>query len=97
MAHITGGGITENLPRVLPEGLQARVETASWRVPQLFQWLQNMGGVPEQDMRRSFNMGIGLVIVCAEADAAGLLERLAPEQPRVIGSIQPGQTGVVYA
>ena len=97
MAHITGGGITENLPRVLPEGLQARVDPRAWDVPAVFQWLQEAGGVPDDDMRRAFNMGVGLIVIAPASDAPALLERLAPEQPRVIGSIQPGTTGVVYA
>ena len=96
MAHITGGGITENLPRVLPEGLQARVDSRAWEVPQLFQWLQETGGVPEDDMRRSFNMGVGLVIVCAPDDAGTLLEQLRAEDPRAIGVIEKGSSGVVY-
>ena len=97
MAHITGGGMTENLPRVLPEGLQARVDTASWEVPQVFRWLQETGGVSDAEMRRAFNMGIGLVVVCAAEDASALLEPLTPELPRVIGTIQPGPPGVAYA
>ena len=96
MAHITGGGITDNLPRVLPEGLQARVARASWDVPPMFQWLQTTGSVSDEDMRRSFNMGIGLIVVCAPGDADALLASLAAESPRVIGSITPGDRGVVY-
>ena len=96
MAHITGGGITENLPRVLPEGLQARVDTGAWDVPQLFQWLQKTGGVPEDDMRRSFNMGIGLILVCAPGDESALVQALAAQQPRTIGRIEAGTSGVVY-
>jgi phosphoribosylformylglycinamidine cyclo-ligase len=61
MAHITGGGITENLPRILPEGTAARIRTSSWSVPRLFTWLQESGRVPMDDMMRTFNMGIGLI------------------------------------
>ena len=96
MAHITGGGITDNLPRVLPEGLQARVDTGAWEVPPVFQWLQQTGGVPEEDMRRSFNMGIGMVVVCAAADADRVMTMLAPENPRAIGAIEHGSAGVRY-
>jgi len=96
MAHITGGGITDNLPRVLTEGLQARVARASWDVPPMFQWLQTTGSVSDEDMRRSFNMGIGLIVVCAPGDADALLASLAAESPRVIGSITRGDRGVVY-
>ena len=63
MAHITGGGITENLPRILPRGLDAHVELASWEVPPLFQHLQQLGNVTEDEMFRTFNMGIGLIAV----------------------------------
>jgi phosphoribosylformylglycinamidine cyclo-ligase len=97
MAHITGGGVTENLPRVLPEGLQARVERTAWRVPAVFEWLQQTGAVPEDDMRRAFNMGVGLIVVCAAADAPALLNHVSAEQPVVIGAIEPGSGGVVYA
>jgi phosphoribosylformylglycinamidine cyclo-ligase len=63
MAHITGGGITENLPRILPRGLDAQVELASWEVPPLFQHLQHLGNVTQDEMYRTFNMGIGLIAV----------------------------------
>jgi phosphoribosylformylglycinamidine cyclo-ligase len=63
MAHITGGGITENLPRILPKGLDAHVDLASWEVPPLFQHLQHLGNVTEDEMFRTFNMGIGLIAV----------------------------------
>jgi phosphoribosylformylglycinamidine cyclo-ligase len=98
MAHITGGGLTENLPRVLPAGLQARVETSSWAVPPVFDWLQKTGGVPDEEMRRAFNMGIGLVIVCSEADADGVQASLAAagETPIRLGAIEPGTSGVSY-
>src|SRR4029450_7386839 len=61
MAHITGGGITDNLPRILPHGTAATVDAASWNVPPLFRWLQSSGHVPPEDMMRTFNMGIGLI------------------------------------
>jgi phosphoribosylformylglycinamidine cyclo-ligase len=63
MAHITGGGITENLPRILPKGLDAHVELASWDIPPLFQHLQHLGNVTQDEMFRTFNMGIGLIAV----------------------------------
>ena len=98
MAHITGGGITENLPRVLPEGLQARVDTSSWAVPPVFAWLQKVGGVTDEEMRRAFNMGIGLVIVCAAADAGAVMTQLtgAGESPMAIGDIEHGSGRVSY-
>ncbi|HUF23060.1 MAG TPA: phosphoribosylformylglycinamidine cyclo-ligase [Vicinamibacterales bacterium] len=98
MAHITGGGITENLPRVLPDGLQARVDPGSWPVPPVFQWLQQAGRVPEDDMRRAFNMGVGMIIVCAAADADRLAARLreAGEAAMMIGTVEHGSPGVLY-
>jgi phosphoribosylformylglycinamidine cyclo-ligase len=68
IAHITGGGLTENLPRVLPMNAKAVIDTASWRRPAVFQWLQQQGGVAEAEMWRTFNCGVGLVVgVAAEA------------------------------
>ena len=98
MAHITGGGMTDNLPRVLPAGCEARIRVGSWPVPPLFTWLQQSGGVPVDDMLRTFNMGIGLILVVAAADSEAVLERLraAGESPAVIGDIVPGVPGVRY-
>jgi phosphoribosylformylglycinamidine cyclo-ligase len=79
MAHITGGGITENLPRTLPEGLGFALDQQSWSIPPLFAWLQRAGGVSDAEMFRAFNMGVGVVLVCSPDSAPGLLSRLAPE------------------
>ncbi|MBM3779810.1 MAG: phosphoribosylformylglycinamidine cyclo-ligase [Acidimicrobiia bacterium] len=90
MAHITGGGITDNLPRVLPRGTAAVINRASWEVPALFRWLQQAGSVPPDDMLRTFNMGIGLVIVTAPAQAEPLMSQLAARGghgARVIGEV----------
>jgi phosphoribosylformylglycinamidine cyclo-ligase len=65
MAHITGGGLTENVPRMMPEGRAPRFDRSSWTVPPLFTWLQRGGGVSDDEMFRAFNMGVGLVIACA--------------------------------
>ena len=94
MAHITGGGITENLPRILPHGTAAVVDAASWTVPPIFSWLQQAGRVPVDDMLRTFNMGIGLVIVTTRSDAEPLMEELAARggrDARLIGEIVPGE------
>jgi phosphoribosylformylglycinamidine cyclo-ligase len=94
MAHITGGGITENLPRVLPHGTAAVVDAASWQVPPLFRWLQESGQVPAEDMMRTFNMGIGLVVITARERSEQLIEELAARggrDARVIGDIVPGE------
>ena len=99
MAHITGGGITDNLPRVLPDGVGARIDTHAWRVPPVFQWLQRSGQVPDADMRRTFNMGIGLIIVSAAADADRLLTALHASgevDAAIIGTLVAGDRGVVY-
>ena len=69
MAHITGGGLTENLPRVLPEGTRAVIDLDSWRLPAIFAWLQAQGGVADAEMRRTFNCGVGLVL-CVPAEVA---------------------------
>ncbi len=76
MAHITGGGLTENLPRVMPEGRSPRVDRQSWTVPPLFTWLQRGGRVSDDEMFRAFNMGVGMVLVCAPEHEAVLLAAL---------------------
>ena len=99
MAHITGGGITDNLPRILPTGAAARIDRFAWQVPPLFQWLQRTGQVADDDMFRTFNMGIGLIIACADAAADRVLDQLAaagePHATR-IGRIVSGGSGVRY-
>jgi phosphoribosylformylglycinamidine cyclo-ligase len=90
MAHITGGGITDNLPRVLPQGTAASVRLGSWEVPPLFSWLQRSGSVPSDDMLRTFNMGVGLILVAAREHVASLTESLTAageSGTRVIGEI----------
>ena len=69
MAHITGGGLPENLPRVLPQGCQALVDAGSWSRPELFTWLQHHGEIPERDLWHTFNLGIGYCLILPEADA----------------------------
>ena len=99
MAHITGGGITDNLPRVLPHGTAAVVELSSWTVPPLFAWLQRGGGVPLDDMLRTFNMGIGLVLVTGPDDAEAVIGELTARgggHARVIGAVVPGEPSVSY-
>jgi phosphoribosylformylglycinamidine cyclo-ligase len=99
MAHITGGGITDNLPRVLPPGTAARVNRTSWRVPAIFRWLGESGRVPEYDLRRALNMGIGLILVVAAKDAdvvrKALLEA-GEANSVVIGDIVSGDQEVQY-
>ena len=70
MAHITGGGLLENVPRVIPEGLTAELRADAWQMPPLFQWLQGAGNIDAQEMYRTFNCGIGMCVVVSAADAA---------------------------
>jgi phosphoribosylformylglycinamidine cyclo-ligase len=98
MAHITGGGITDNLPRVLPHGTAAVIETSAWEVPPIFRWLQQSGNIPGDDMMRTFNMGIGLIIVTGRDDAESLIGELAARggrDARLIGEIVPGEPPTV--
>ncbi|HYM24161.1 MAG TPA: phosphoribosylformylglycinamidine cyclo-ligase [Vicinamibacterales bacterium] len=99
LAHITGGGITENVPRVLPPGCAAQIDRRSWTVPPIFRLLQERGDIGDDEMLRVFNMGIGLVIVCAAGDVDrtfASLER-AGERPVRLGTIVPGRKRVVYS
>jgi phosphoribosylformylglycinamidine cyclo-ligase len=90
MAHITGGGLTENIPRVLPDHLTAVIERSEWPLPPLFQWLQKEGQVADAEMHRVFNCGIGMVVIVAEADAGAAMQLLgaAGEQVYHIGTIE---------
>jgi phosphoribosylformylglycinamidine cyclo-ligase len=94
-AHITGGGITDNLPRVLPKGLAAAIDTGSWQVPPLFQMLRNIGDIPEDDWRRTFNLGVGMILVVhkTKVDAARRALKRAGEKPWVIGEIVKQRRG----
>jgi phosphoribosylformylglycinamidine cyclo-ligase len=90
LAHITGGGLTGNVPRILQDGLRARIEKTSWPRPALFDWLQREGGVAEDEMHRVFNCGIGMVAVVAAADAGRAAQALRAEGETVheIGCIE---------
>ena len=83
MAHITGGGITENVPRVLPENTVAQIDAKSWELPKLFKWLQKAGNVETQEMYRTFNCGIGMVVIVAAEDADAV-ESLLGEQGETV-------------
>jgi phosphoribosylformylglycinamidine cyclo-ligase len=96
MAHITGGGITDNLPRVLPEGSEAVVRLGSWDVLPIFRWLERAGDVGQDEMLRTFNMGVGLILVTAADDADGLLGALragGESGARLIGRVAASQPG----
>jgi len=99
MAHVTGGGLTDNLPRTLPPGTMAEVDRRRWEVPPLFRFLQEAGNVPDDDMLRTFNMGIGLVLVVAQAwvqDVFGRLRHAGEAGAAIIGHVVPGSPSVRY-
>jgi len=95
MAHITGGGLVENVPRVLPEGVTATLQKSAWPRPPLFDWLQQEGGVPDAEMHRVFNCGIGMIVVVADKDAAAAMKLLtvAGEAVYRIGAIRARSAG----
>ncbi len=95
LAHITGGGLPENLPRVLPAGTVAEIDAASWRRPAVFDWLQRAGNIADAELYRTFNCGIGMVVVVpgAAAEAAVATLNAAGERAVVIGHIATGQPG----
>ena len=96
MAHITGGGLTENTHRMFPESLAARIDAARWPRPPIFDWLQREGNVATDEMHRVFNCGIGLIIVVAPGDTESALARLTAcgESARVIGSVERRRPGM---
>jgi phosphoribosylformylglycinamidine cyclo-ligase len=98
LAHITGGGLTDNLPRILPKGTHALIRLGSWEIPELFHFLQEKGEVEIEEMFRVFNMGIGMV---AAVDPKGLAEvlgilRKGGQRAAIVGSIRKGGHGVAY-
>jgi len=98
MAHITGGGITENLPRVLPRGVAAVIELGSWPPPPIFEHMQKLGKVPKDEMLRTFNMGIGMLLVVPSKKfkkAQSVLERIG-EKAYTVGRIVKGERKVMY-
>jgi phosphoribosylformylglycinamidine cyclo-ligase len=99
MAHVTGGGITENLPRILPEGCGAEIDLRAWEAPPIFRFIQERGGIDRDEMFRTFNMGIGLIVACAARDADPLIDSLTcggePNAVR-IGAVVAGHRSVKY-
>ena len=94
-AHITGGGITDNTPRMLPKGLAAAIDTSAWTVPPVFELMRGIGQIPEADYRRTFNLGIGLIAAVPKAKAGraqAVLKRLG-ETPLVVGEVIPQRRG----
>jgi phosphoribosylformylglycinamidine cyclo-ligase len=98
MAHITGGGLTDNIPRVLPGTLDAEIDTASWQIPALFRFLMEKGGLGLEDARQALNLGVGMVLVVkAERVEEVLTELHEAEEPAwVLGRLVPGTGTVIY-
>lgn len=98
MAHITGGGLTDNIPRVLPQGTAVRIDLGGWSLPPLFRYLRDKGSVEDGEMLRTFNVGIGMVVMVAKdrLEDAGVLLSQEGESPLVIGEVVEGDNEVVY-
>jgi phosphoribosylformylglycinamidine cyclo-ligase len=95
LAHITGGGLVDNIPRVLPEGAAVEIVRGSWPVPAIFRVMQEIGNVEESEMYRAFNMGVGMVVVCSESDADTVRHHLdSPGQCHTIGRVVEGNREV---
>ncbi|KAF7070570.1 hypothetical protein CFC21_076080 [Triticum aestivum] len=93
LAHITGGGFTDNIPRVFPSGLGAKIFTGSWEVPPVFKWLQHVGKIEDAEMMRTFNMGVGMVLVVSKEAADRIIEQSSPAYR--VGEVIQGK-GVHY-
>ncbi|MFZ5780972.1 MAG: phosphoribosylformylglycinamidine cyclo-ligase [Pseudomonadota bacterium] len=95
LAHITGGGLPGNVPRCLPDGLRARLDARQWTAPRLFQWLRDVGNVPTDDMLRTFNCGLGMVLIVARADAGAVTRVLteAGESVAEVGMVESAPEG----
>ena len=93
MAHITGGGLPENLPRTLPAGVHGRIDASSWDRPALFRWLQESGEVPEADLWNTFNLGVGFCLVLPEAQVPLALQlcEAAGHRAWLLGSVEAGE------
>ena len=97
LAHITGGGLTENIPRVIPEGLSAEIDLSSWAFPPVFQWLQEQANVDNSEMLKTFNCGVGMVIAMPEDQAQNAVDffNSLGEDAWVIGEITADPNGRV--
>lgn len=99
MAHITGGGISGNLPRILPEGTCANIKTGSWDVPEIFRLIEKTGHISQEEMRKTFNMGIGYIMITSEKESGDLISLLngIGYKAFIIGKIEKGGKGVKYS
>jgi phosphoribosylformylglycinamidine cyclo-ligase len=99
MAHITGGGLLENVPRILPEGLHARLDAGAWPQPRLMAFLQAQGNIEPEEMARTFNCGIGMAVIVSQDDVSSVSQALENEGESVfrVGRVEPGPTGCTVA
>ena len=95
MAHITGGGLIENVPRILPAGLGARVDCRTWQPQPVFEWMQRLGNIEHEEMHRVFNMGVGLVVVAPAGLESALAEAMTPFRVWELGAVESAVDGVV--
>ena len=95
MAHITGGGFYDNLPRILPNGVRVELYFPSWPKPPIFDWLQKQGGLSWPEMLQTFNCGIGMVLVCPKRQTEDILQRLKAldQEAWLIGKVTAGKQG----
>ncbi|MBT2722077.1 phosphoribosylformylglycinamidine cyclo-ligase [Bacillus sp. ISL-46] len=98
LVHVTGGGFYDNIPRILPKGFQAEIKEGSWKVPGIFSFIQKSGDISDYDMFRTFNMGIGMILVVDSAETTAIIEHLQTlgEDAYVIGTVQKGTEDVVF-
>ncbi|MFP5108365.1 phosphoribosylformylglycinamidine cyclo-ligase [Neobacillus sp. C211] len=98
LVHVTGGGFYDNIPRILPKGFQAEIKEGSWKVPGIFSFIQKSGEISDYDMFRTFNMGIGMILVVDSVDTTAIIEHLQTlgEDAYVIGTVQKGTEDVIF-
>ncbi|MBT2698701.1 phosphoribosylformylglycinamidine cyclo-ligase [Bacillus sp. ISL-40] len=98
LVHVTGGGFYDNIPRILPKGFQAEIKEGSWKVPGIFSFIQKSGDISDYDMFRTFNMGIGMILVVDSEETTAIIEHLQTlgEDAYVIGTVQKGTEDVVF-
>jgi len=96
-AHITGGGLTENVPRVLPKSLGVELDASKWPIPSIFPWIAAAGGVNEPEMLKTFNCGLGGIIIVSPADQQHVLSMISDENTYVVGQVKTVFGGKHYA
>jgi phosphoribosylformylglycinamidine cyclo-ligase len=98
LVHVTGGGFYDNIPRILPKGFQAEIHEDSWKIPKIFSFIQQAGEISNYDMFRTFNMGIGMILVVDTKDVQAIVEHLQTfgEEAYLIGTVRKGTENVVF-